>query len=624
MVLIIFCILSILGISLYSLAIVNQKIEIMNIQMKKNFYFAEAGIEEAYGIMTNEIDTAIEKGNKAAKCYLEDINLEEERSKSNSPFFQENDINNDDIIDNRTINYDYIKEKLEIVFREGYHDGENKYIGYDKYIEENLVNKVKNIENYNANENGIYNIKAEYDIDNKIVSIESSFTKNRNQRRVKAKYELKNPEFNQMYYYESNKVDIVNDILLSNTLSAGEDLIINSSKIDVIGNMYIGNDILVNSENNIIMNEGNILSNNFTINNNSSDNNISINNLYVKDDLNIKGKDINMDIDEYYGYGYGDIPSKSSAIIINSLEDEDNISLNISDKLTILGTVFIDTEQPYQTGESISIKKNYKAYSQEYLTGEYSVSYYNPLILVSDFTDVYSKAKYFSDVVNKNKNDFNLGKSINIPNNSTSLGILLDEGNIKYDINSNIDQEKVILDNDLLELKGWLEQGVTKYLNLKDDFLNADFYEDEMIYRKNEIIKTTIKNIQIERNSDGEMIEGIYITSGDVNLKGELDFKGLIIAGGNISIEGNVNITGSIISGNKIFFNNDSDVKIKEDKKYLFQLLAKNGLLTNKLFTYEENEKIPVLASEELILEEGKTYQNMSKFIELKEWELVK
>lgn len=616
MILIIFAVLSVLGTTLYSVAVTNEKIGIMNNQMKRNFYFAEAGIEEAYGKLTNVIDEAIQEGNVEARRFIENIDLEVERKKEKSNF----------ILDNGDINDEYIINEQNRIFIEA----------YNNHLDETLEDTLENEEDYLAKDNGTYLIEVEYDRDEKTVIIESSFTKENNQRKVKAKYQLSDPEYSQMYYYQSKKVKVPKDPLLTKVISAEKNVTIKSSTMDINGDMHIGNDLLVKSNKtkniNII---GNVLSKNFTIDDDSKNNTIFIDTLYTKDDFNVKGKDSVITLDNYYGYSYGDgaqEPSKSSAIVIDSLEENDNIALTIKDNLSILGTAFIETlGEKYQTGESISIKKNYKAYSKELNDDTFSKEnlefrYYNPLVLISKYNSspltINDKAEYFYQVTNSYDNlGMKLGKGITIPSSSKSiksLGVLLNDGQVVRPYNTNLASETDKLVSDVEELIGELDQGVTTHL-----VMNADFTNNNMIDQEEEVIVTTTEDIEI---SSDEPVEGIYITTGNIDIKGNLDFKGIIIAGENISVSGDVTITGTIISGMNISFSENSIISINKDEDYLYKLLARNELITDRLFNKEYNDEdiLETLAKEEIKQEDDIIYQDMKDLVNLLEWNLVK
>ena len=62
MVLIVFSILSILGVTLLSLAVFNFKMKTVDRKVKAAFYLSEAGLDEAYGVVVNGVKNAIESG----------------------------------------------------------------------------------------------------------------------------------------------------------------------------------------------------------------------------------------------------------------------------------------------------------------------------------------------------------------------------------------------------------------------------------------------------------------------------------------------------------------------------------------------------------------------------------
>ena len=81
MVLAVLSILSILGIAVLSLSVVNFKAVMSDRKIKSNFYLAEAGLDEAYAMIGDEIENAIKSGKDNIDAQLPAF-LQQEREKS--------------------------------------------------------------------------------------------------------------------------------------------------------------------------------------------------------------------------------------------------------------------------------------------------------------------------------------------------------------------------------------------------------------------------------------------------------------------------------------------------------------------------------------------------------------
>ncbi|MCM1990845.1 hypothetical protein [Oceanirhabdus seepicola] len=158
--------------------------------------------------------------------------------------------------------------------------------------------------------------------------------------------------------------------------------------------------------------------------------------IYVLDDceINAKNSTLNVGVPDvggsYYGVSSGEGAAdnevdNSSSIIINS-EDlgEDGSSVNIEDKVYLAGTSYIKgLKNPvttgtydYQTGESISIKGNYKAYSgslngsleigDKDLKYELQKNMLSPLVLATNYNKY---SKWFTIYTEEGKNEIYLG-----------------------------------------------------------------------------------------------------------------------------------------------------------------------------------------------------------------------
>jgi|GEM_PF-1963026 len=96
---------------------------------------------------------------------------------------------------------------------------------------------------------------------------------------------------------------------------------------------------------------------------------LTVGSMIVDNDLTLKATDTQISMDNFYGINDKRVEENnekarnSSSIIVNTYNDAS--SVNISKIAYIMGVAYIDTATPFETGESIGVKGNYKAYSGE-------------------------------------------------------------------------------------------------------------------------------------------------------------------------------------------------------------------------------------------------------------------
>ncbi|MBS4536191.1 hypothetical protein GOQ29_11245 [Clostridium sp. D2Q-14] len=622
-VLIVFSILTMLGTTLYTIAVNNYKVENVNEELKKNLYLAEAGVEEAYSLIVKTIYEAINEGNKEASKVIKNIDL--------------SDMKNDYITEDNSINFNKLMENQEIVFKSV----------YKSYLNENLIKNLENEANYNLIEKDHHMITTDYDNSENIIKVTSVYTKENIKKKVTVSYKLLEPMYNQIYYYESNVVKVPKDTLISKVLCTEKNLINNSKQLEINGDSHIRKNFLVGSydhspvkeviingnvivqrdmkmnskkNKNITLN-GTIHSENFIINENS---NIEIHELYTKDDLEIYGNKSIVNIFRYFGYTDGREATKSSESSSINIQSEDlgkenGTSLNIIDEMRILGTAFIEKtgdtkykDWQYQTGESITINENYLIYTDIY--SELQDLYYKdypPFVFVEGDLNKgkfkpHDKAYHFSNNYDKFKGLTLGGRNINIPeDNITTLGVTMDDGNIKEPV-GDIDLSKEKLSKEVEKLNGELKQGIINRLDI-----NSNKNNNFSVSEDGEIFCITDKDIYIS-GYDNYLDRENFIN-------GKNNLKGLIVTSGKVIFSGDVNFTGIIIAGDDIVMTDNSIIKLKYDKDYLLSLLGKNLTIIKDLFKEEPEEYIPTLIYENLGIKNNNV--NIDKFIELESWE---
>lgn len=340
--------------------------------------------------------------------------------------------------------------------------------------------------------------------------------------------------------------------------------------------------------------------------------NAGTSNVYLANDLVIGASDAKVYIDKFYGFNdiSTDVSTEalaqlnnsairgSSSIIINSdywpYKDKNQINatgeLKVNTEAYIMGSAYIKTEHPYQTGESLAIKGNYKVYTEK--ANGYQYEYINPLYLVT--MDAAGKKLTLKDkvefFVDNSKGDKVRTDGISLPLNTKSIGAYISEGEVK---NNNILIESQT--TDAFEYKKQYVQSVYnmkdgKYIedtkvglnSIQDDFLkgyaqktigNEIYWEgvDYLIDKRKNVIElediTVILNNDFEKeinisdteeslgnavislgstylttvsnapDAEGKKRRYIIVTAGDINFSSNYDFNGSIFSNGNIVIK---------------------------------------------------------------------------------------
>lgn len=311
--------------------------------------------------------------------------------------------------------------------------------------------------------------------------------------------------------------------------------------------------------------------------------------VYTHNDLILNGEGSKIILNDGY-YGINDITNidtltgrreSSSAIIINSKhigESSKDSQIKIGEKAVIMGTAYINTEDAgYQTGESVSTKRNYIAYTYDDGTGV-TFKYYNPLQLVESRNGneltLDEKVEYFKkmaqehDSINKN--------GVSLPDDTTSVGAVYSDGKIMVNTNDVLNKSQEINDmkdkfnNSVNEIKPLVEEiNINKKEAVRkfDDNGNLIYIDmsGSRYVDKLDIVGAEYIDNKIEKFDGGYKVylknkkcNGIIITNRNINICDNVDFEGTIITTGNITIESgrkanikyDKNITNNIISEN--------------------------------------------------------------------------
>lgn len=233
---------------------------------------------------------------------------------------------------------------------------------------------------------------------------------------------------------KNSKLEIDGDFITSQSLIFNYDneenqTIANASTVEIEGNAYARNLIVEKDEDS---HSNGAEGAKVTIKKSADGNKDG--SIYVLDDMEINADKSTIDIEgSYYGVSDGSDSKEnkvdnSSAININcnDLGEDNGTSIRIGENMYLAGTAYISGlqdpygigEYKYQTGESIAIKGNYKAYSknldkdrtiavgdgtEKNLKNDVVFSYFNPLKLLSDY-----KSYSWSNVNKIEENIYNI------------------------------------------------------------------------------------------------------------------------------------------------------------------------------------------------------------------------
>lgn len=529
LVIMIFSVLTILGVSILSLTASAFKSRVVESAERRNRYFAESGIDLAYGMIGKLVDKGIEDGNQAAEDFMQQLKdddvLEKERE------IVKNGGTSNYINQDGTVNEDYIKQMQNQKFQESYKSSVISAINNKWYKNEKYIIPITN-DNYNSNNiaenlNVTINEKKgdivfkeiQYQGKTKTalsLNLSSAFTENSMIKTIAVNYKILLPDYKDVYYIETNKFTLPINSVWNKAFCIDGNLNIGSN-FEVKGDIYIkgkdGDDsginitgsggtatfggnvssfggLQVSNSNNVVTFKNNLYSGNVLIKDSANNIDFTVDGaVYTNNDLAING--IKNDIDIKNGfYGINDVnkaegidenekPKVSSCLLVNSDDIGSGTSITIGNEAIFMGTAYIkETTPSYQTGESVSVKGNYRAYSNplnsdiakyEYETDEFGnmkkdsngnpilkkdkdgnlilrenggytesnvkSQYIDLLKLVTQFKNGNNlswqdKSNYFHIYAQeyKDKSGLSLGNGISLPNNIIHIGAIVDNG----------------------------------------------------------------------------------------------------------------------------------------------------------------------------------------------------
>ncbi|MCR1964575.1 hypothetical protein NSA28_13235 [Clostridium perfringens] len=239
--------------------------------------------------------------------------------------------------------------------------------------------------------------------------------------------------------------------------------------------------------------------------------------VYAMNDLILNGEKSSINLnDGFYGLNSNRTEDKltgkinnSSAIIVNTDDIGNGSSIKIGQEAIIMGTAYINTKpEAYQTGESVSVKGNYIAYTVD--NGNVEFKYYNPLQLAK-LDSVDEKAKYFKDNIKNAKGTIHLD-GISLPNNTTSIGATISNNEVRQN-NDNLDKTAGVRINQVNQYE--------KAINYIGSLINTTNNDNSEI----EFPDKEVRKIVNIKESDGKLTKAIIYIDSKNDKGGNLTIK---------------------------------------------------------------------------------------------------
>lgn len=425
-----------------------------------------------------------------------------------------------------------------------------------------------------------------------------------------------------------------------NIYTAGTFSLVNGSTVSLSGNLYSGNTYIGPSSTN---------------DSSSRDNTMNLGDMITYNDLGINSVGSKVYMNNYYGIngettnstnsGKNNASKRSSCIIINNYNTDS--ALEIRNDAYIAGVAYINTGNEnsdngeYETGESIAVRGNYKAYQEALTTiGNNTITpgfkYYDPANLLETINGekatIKDKRDYFNEYYRNNV--FKDGK-VTITGNIYSTGAIVTENdknaeeldaqdlNVKnarrayalnvLSMNSNLNDSQLdtVYNNGTVTktVKGSdtttavvnfgamnpgvevhqsnPQRGLVNALNNCAYVLGND--EDSTIVispgrisvdgHTEPVDSSTIcpQCFNFDQENGQDIVNAVIITNGNVKIEDGVNFKGCIIAGGNVEVQ----------QGNQ-------GVNLSYNASVVGQIITVNGLNTYFNVPMNEVERLTV------------------------------
>lgn len=562
-------ILSIVGTSVLAATTANYKLRIQENNKIKNLYSAESGIDMAYLELINCVENALEYG----------------REKAN---------------DAASINKDI--EEQNRIYKEGFVE----YLldkGVYKDKEFNILNGKALVSSSLMDADGTV---ATNSITEKIATLTSSYIdENGKERIVSVSYNIAIPkdisssnssgiggivgdyafatDGDLKLFYNTSQVNILGDIWVNGrrNLNMYEDPIkskydggidIVQSNITFSGNVITPSNITTQGV--VLQFDESIYAENLVLGDKTGIDNgdratVRANDLYLANDLVINTSGAAAKIKNIFGFNDANLVKDgqevrgSSSIIVNSMgwingytqNNIDGYLLKVTDSAYLMGSAYINAKDDiYQTGESVALRGNYKAYSYPYMGEEENsqFTYLDPLLLINKNGDgqeltIVDKAehfKYISENVDKLGTDglYEIIKRsiISLPTETYTVGATISDNKVNG-ASYSIDK--------LSEVQRQKEEFVKKAYYMGDYSYDVDQFNDGKVAEGYSVLEQInwdeIKNMTsyedglyyYEKTSDGthiiasDVAKSISIENGRAVVEGSSRYDKLPIIG---------------------------------------------------------------------------------------------
>ncbi|MDK0538740.1 hypothetical protein QTH16_13560 [Clostridium perfringens] len=321
--------------------------------------------------------------------------------------------------------------------------------------------------------------------------------------------------------------------------------------------------------------------------------------VYAMNDLILNGEKSSINLnDGFYGLNSNRTEDKltgkinnSSAIIVNTDDIGNGSSIKIGQEAIIMGTAYINTKpEAYQTGESVSVKGNYIAYTVD--NGNVEFKYYNPLQLAK-LDSVDEKAKYFKDNIKNAKGTIHLD-GISLPNNTTSIGATISNNEVRQN-NDNLDKTTGVRINQVNQYEKAINYIGSLINTTNNDNSEIEFPDKEVrkiVNIKERDGKLTKAIIYIDsKNDKGGNLTIKYgnstdVTDNEINLGNGIG-AGIIVTKKNVILDSkdkSLKFNGTIITADNLDVKESKKIDLVYDDNIIKKIISQNYNYFKNLF----------------------------------------
>lgn len=674
-VIIVASILAITGTTMLTVTASDYKMRKIESEKVRNLYEADSGLNIVENIIIKASQSAIRKSDEKIKLNFSSLNEGEKTPEKINKSFEEEfyDYLNKILTIKKDGTYKEVKLLEYLIINKFYIDESqgDKLVYEPSELNSDVLIEIKDGD-YKISEDGI-EIKVQSTFKSKEGDLENKKTLQSTFKIVAPNYNAKISEIG-IYPVFDNKaitvdgnmeveggsINILGDIWVEGDFSKQKSMeyafdkyeggiLLNKTKLNLKGNAYTFNSFNLKDKVEDSQVDGYVYANNLYVGKSSrdifsEDNEIVITkDLILNNDLALNSSNSNVTVlENFYGINDKTIDTQnaekamnSSSIIVN--ETLNTSSININKDSYIMGVAYLDATDEkgnkYQTGESVSIKGNYLAYTDSKdLDKGVTLKYYSPLQLLESIkgdSSLKIKADYFEDYYSENDNTYKLKQGgVYLNGDVYSVGASIkDNKATSGNLDGKVDEVKLVNKKQ--------EDFALKVLAMGDSTGISDL---DSLYGGNTVIKTVENQIdfsEIESLTEKRIINegkalilvgnGETLTIEDNLLDGKLINRGLIITNGHIEIKGNFNFEGTIITSKNLYIMGSGTKNIYYNAEVVREILGNNKSVLEKIFKNKDinDKEINKIAEEIRIVTDTDIYDK-SKFLKVTEWKIIK